>query len=90
MPMTATATAPVSRSRLVACATTLRRFPLSVLQLLFRLAIAGVFLRAGLQQAGELGADRPALPRRVQGAGVPGRGRGHHGARSSRSAARCC
>ena len=50
MPMTATATAPLSRSRLVACATALRRFPLSVLQLLFRLAIAGVFLRAGLNK----------------------------------------
>jgi putative oxidoreductase len=29
---------------------TLDRFPLSVLQLLFRLAIVGVFLRAGLQK----------------------------------------
>jgi putative oxidoreductase len=46
--MTATATAPMFRSRLVACVATLRRFPLSVLQLLFRLAIAGVFLKAGL------------------------------------------
>ena len=50
MPMTATATAPLSRSRLVTCAAALRRFPLSVLQLLFRLAIAGVFLRAGLNK----------------------------------------
>jgi putative oxidoreductase len=48
--MTATASAPLSRSRLVACATALRRFPLSVLHLLFRLAIAGVFLRAGLNK----------------------------------------
>jgi putative oxidoreductase len=54
--MTATAAAPLARSRLAACATALRRFPLSVLQLLFRLAIASVFLRAGLNKlaSGEL------------------------------------
>jgi putative oxidoreductase len=48
--MTATAPGSLSRSRLVACAGSLRRFPLSALQLLFRLAIAGVFLRAGLNK----------------------------------------
>jgi putative oxidoreductase len=48
--MTASAAAPVSGSRLAGCATTLRRFPLSVLQLLFRLAIASVFLKAGLNK----------------------------------------
>lgn len=50
MRMTATATGTQSRSRRVAWATALRRFPLSVLQLFFRLAIAGVFLRAGLNK----------------------------------------
>jgi putative oxidoreductase len=48
--MTATAAAPASGPRLVAWAATLRRFPLSVLQLLFRLAIASVFLKAGLNK----------------------------------------
>ncbi len=43
-------TRSLSRARLAACATALRRFPLSVLQLLFRLAIAGVFLKAGLNK----------------------------------------
>lgn len=50
MPMTATASASVSRSRVAACAATLGRFPQSVLQLLFRIAIAGVFLKAGLNK----------------------------------------
>jgi uncharacterized membrane protein YphA (DoxX/SURF4 family) len=50
MPMTATRTAPMSRSRLAAGVATLRRFPLPILQLLFRLAIASVFLRAGLNK----------------------------------------
>ena len=50
MPTTATATASVSRSRVAACAATLGRFPLSVLQLLFRIAIGGVFLKAGLNK----------------------------------------
>lgn len=48
--MTATAPVSTSRSRLAACAAALRRFPLSILQLLFRLAIAGVFLKAGLNK----------------------------------------
>jgi len=37
------------RARLAGAAELLDRFPLSILQLLFRLAIVGVFLRAGLQ-----------------------------------------
>jgi len=40
----------MSRPRLVACVATLRRFPLSVLQILFRIAIAGIFLKAGLNK----------------------------------------
>jgi putative oxidoreductase len=50
MPAISTAAAPLSPSALAACAARLGRFPLSVLQLLFRLAIAGVFLRAGLNK----------------------------------------
>ena len=50
MPMTSTVSAPMSHPRLVACVATLRRFPLSVLQLLFRIAIAGIFLKAGLNK----------------------------------------
>ena len=50
MSMTSTAAASTPRSRLATCAASLRRFPLSILQLLFRLAIAGVFLRAGLNK----------------------------------------
>ena len=38
------------RARIAALTATLGRVPLSVHQLLFRLAIAGVFLRAGLQK----------------------------------------
>src|SRR5262249_29912601 len=50
MPGLATAPARTPRSRAAACAAVLRRFPLWVLQLLFRLAIAGVFLKAGLDK----------------------------------------
>jgi putative oxidoreductase len=50
MPMTATFTASAPRSRLAACTATLRRFPLAIVQLLFRFAIAGVFLKAGLNK----------------------------------------
>jgi putative oxidoreductase len=50
MPMTATAPAPASRARLARCAAMLRGFPRPILQLLFRLAIASVFLRAGLNK----------------------------------------
>jgi putative oxidoreductase len=52
MAMTATDTRSLSGSRLATCASALGRFPLSVLQLLFRLAIASVFLRAGLNKLG--------------------------------------
>lgn len=38
------------RSRLAGVIDLMDRFPLSILQLLFRLAIVGVFLRAGLQK----------------------------------------
>jgi putative oxidoreductase len=38
------------RARVAAARDLLDRFPLSILQLLFRLAIVGVFLRAGLQK----------------------------------------
>ena len=38
------------RARMAAVTSLLGRFPLSVQQLLFRLAIAGVFFRAGLQK----------------------------------------
>jgi putative oxidoreductase len=50
MTTTAAASGSLSRSPLAAVAIALRRVPLSVLQLLFRLAIAGVFLRAGLNK----------------------------------------
>lgn len=39
------------RARLASIASPLGRFPLSIHQLLFRLAVAGVFFRAGLQKA---------------------------------------
>jgi putative oxidoreductase len=39
------------RGHLTSIASLLRRFPLSIHQLLFRLAVAGVFFRAGLQKA---------------------------------------
>jgi putative oxidoreductase len=50
MTIAATTGASRSRSSVAACALRLRRFPLSVIQLLFRLAIASVFLRAGLNK----------------------------------------
>jgi putative oxidoreductase len=52
---TQTLTAPASsglRARVTALVGRLARFPLPVLQLLFRLAIAGVFLKAGLNKLG--------------------------------------
>jgi len=39
------------RGHLTSITSLLRRFPLSIHQLLFRLAVAGVFFRAGLQKA---------------------------------------
>jgi len=39
------------RGHLTSITSLLRRFPLSIQQLLFRLAVAGVFFRAGLQKA---------------------------------------
>ena len=39
------------RGRLASSIPLLGRFPLSIHQLLFRLAVAGVFFRAGLQKA---------------------------------------
>lgn len=57
MQMNAAASSPILaegtsiRGKLVALTSRLGRFPLSIHQLLFRLAIAGVFLRAGIQKA---------------------------------------
>jgi putative oxidoreductase len=44
------ASMPVARPRFAACVGWLERMPFSLHLLLFRLAIAGVFLRAGLQK----------------------------------------
>ena len=70
MSATATATHPTPRglARIAAIGALLERFPLSIHQLLFRLAIAGVFLRAGLLKVRSWETHGRAVPRRVQGA----------------------
>jgi hypothetical protein len=50
------------RSRLAAINSLLGRFPLAIHQLLFRLAIAGVFPQGGPDEDRELGDDRGAVP----------------------------
>jgi hypothetical protein len=49
------------RARLAVVTAFLQRLPLPLLQLLFRLAIAAVFLKGGPHQDGQLDAHGPAL-----------------------------
>jgi hypothetical protein len=73
MSSTATATHPTPGvlARIAAIGARLGRFPLAIHQLLFRFAIAAVFLRAGLDKVRSWGDHGRAVPRRVQGSRAP-------------------
>ena len=58
---TSTAVPVGFRARLATVTAFLQRLPLPLIQLLFRLAIAAVFLKGGLRQDGQLDAHGPAL-----------------------------